>query len=81
MAAGPANKLREHKMIYIEKHSSVLLSQLQSRLRKGTGSSVTLSSLSGTAYRSNAKNLCTSVCVLMQIISEMSVVMFVMESL
>lgn len=44
-------------MIYIQKHSSVLLSQLQSSLRKETGPSVTFFSLSGTAYSSNTKSL------------------------
>lgn len=67
VAAGPANILLEHDLIYIQTHFPVLLSQLQSRLRKETGSSVTSFSLSGTVCRVNTKSLCTFVLVQMMV--------------
>ena len=57
----------EHNMIYTEKHSSVLLSQLQSCQKEETGSSVTFCSLAGTANRSNRETSACSMCVVMQI--------------
>ena len=63
MPAGPANKQRERNKMYIQKRPSVLLSHLESSLRKRTVPSVTFFSHSGTPYRSHIISLCVYLCL------------------